>query len=715
MRDLAELLEAVDTEAPLAQRHLWLIELFEWIRGDPSSTRTAYAAVSRIQLLMDVVQARPGLQTRLRQWWHQLLQIVDAASLLADFGFAQRSAFVSELTERMRLKLLPATPETTDAAVLFSLVLPSEFDQLWLAELDEATLVRIADLLQTPDIGDNAQTESSYWQNTVLDAITFCVGHIRASGFSPELRTRMSPAALEDRPFHQLDADLDTLRTAFLASLENTNKATSVSQPDAPASHTPIFSPDALPAAVAQFRERLDACRQAAGTVYTHLDEHGISVSLVFRLREMRARVLRIRELLDCLLSDRPNSYTAKLLSHLVKIGVHRRSVRDLITSNSTLLAAKMADRSAETGENYITRNRAEYRAMLGKAAGGGMMMSITTLVKFLLLGLGFSAFWGGFFGGVNYALSFIAIQLLHWTVATKQPAMTAPAMAVKLKDLSADNAIESFVDEVTHVVRSQVAAVMGNLSLVFPCVLLISYVMQLTLGKPMIDQAEAAHVLSSLTLLGPTAFFAAITGVLLFVSSIFAGWAENWFVLYRLDSAMRYNPRITAALGAARADRWALFMRKNISGFAASVSLGLMLGLIPAFASFLGFGLELRHVTLSTGQIAAACASYGWDIVQLPELRTALLWAVAGILVIGPLNVGVSYYCAFRLALRAHNVSTGERASIRSAVWARLRSAPLSFLWPAKQAPEPTIEQLTSNDQAKPTALRSLESTEEK
>lgn len=666
MRDLAQLLEAADTEAPLAQRHLWLIELFDWVRGDASSTA---AAISRLQLLLDVVQARPELQTRLRQWWHQLLHIVDAASLLADFGFAQRSAFMSELTERIRLKLLPATPETTDAAVLFSLVLNTEFDQLWLAELDEATLARIADLLQTPDIGDSARTQSTYWQNTVLDAITFCVGHIRASGFSPELRTRMSPAALLDRPFHQLDTDLDTLRASFIASLQaNDNGQT-----------------ETLAAAATQFRDRLDACRQAAGTVYTHLDEHGISVSLVFRLREMRARVLRIRELLDCLLSDRPNIFTAKLLSHLVKIGVHRRSVRDLITSNTTLLAAKMADRSAETGENYITRNRAEYWDMLRKAGGGGGMVALTILVKYLLLAVGFSAFWGGFFGGINYALSFIAIQLLHWTLATKQPAMTAPAMAVKLKDLTAENAIGSFVDEVTHVVRSQFAAVVGNLALVFPCVLLISYGMQQMWGDPLIDQKEAHHALASLTLLGPTALFAAATGVVLFVSSIFAGWAENWFVLHRLDSAMRYNPRFTGALGAARADRWALFMRKNISGFAASVSLGMMLGLIPAISSFLGFGLELRHVTLSTGQIAAACASYGLDVWHMPELRSALLWACAGILVIGPLNVGVSYYCAFRLALRAHNVSTGERVRIRRAIWARVRSSPLSFLWPPR------------------------------
>jgi hypothetical protein len=90
---------------------------------------------------------------------------------------------------------------------------------------------------------------------------------------------------------------------------------------------------------------------------------------------------------------------------------------------------------------------------------------------------------------------------------------------------------------------------------------------------------------------------FAAFTGVLLFASSIIAGWTENWFVLHRLDSAMRYNPRITRLLGTARAALGAL-LRENISGFAANISLGFMLGLVPAFAGFFGLGLDVRHVT---------------------------------------------------------------------------------------------------------------------
>ncbi len=169
---------------------------------------------------------------------------------------------------------------------------------------------------------------------------------------------------------------------------------------------------------------------------------------------------------------------------------------------------------------------------------------------------------------------------------------------------------------------------------------------------------------------------WAAFTGGLLFVASLMAGWAENWFVLNRLESAMRYNPRITAALGNARADRWASFVRDNISGLASNIALGFMLGMIPPITDFLGLQLDVRHVTLSTGQLAAAGAALGVDVWRLP----AFWWCVAAIPLIGVLNLGVSFYCAFRLAAQAHSVGSADRKRIRAAIWLRLRQRPGSF-----------------------------------
>ena len=616
--------------------------------------------MGRVDLLLDILDARPATAEKLQAWWRALLHTVDGSTLLSDYGFASRNAFVSELVDRLHHKLLPATPETADASELFGLVLDDAHDAQWLAALPTPTLQRLAQLLSTPAVGHNAALHPglTHWHSTLLDAMTFCTSQIRAAGFSPEIRLRMSTPARDASPFHSLAADLDAVREAWLAGQDTQ-------------------------AAVQHFRSQLEACRHAAASVYTHLDAHGISVDLVFRLRQLRERVLRVRALLDCLLDDDSHRASARLVSHLASVSQEQRSIGALVASNSSLLAAKVAERSSETGEHYITRTRAEYREMLGNAAGGGALTALTTAMKFGLMAFGLSAFWMGMWSGVVYAASFVLIQLMHYTLATKQPAMTAPAMAAKLKDISDDTALSGFVDEVSHLVRSQVAAVLGNVTMVFPVVIALSLAMQFTLGQPMISEDKAHYVLHSLTLLGPCLLFAAFTGVLLFACSIIAGWVENWFVLHRLDSAIRYNPRITAWLGTARADRWAHFMRRNISGLAANISLGFMLGLVPPILAFLGLALDVRHVTLSTGQLAAACAALGWDVVKLP----ALWWAVASIPLIGVLNVGVSFYLAFRVALQAHNVSGVGRTRIQGAVFARLRQAPLSFFWPARDS----------------------------
>lgn len=658
--DLAALLDTLDADAAPVHRHLWLIALLDWIRGDGQS---ASDAAARMNHFLDAVDDRPHMAIGLQVWWQTLIDTVDGATLLADYGFASRNAFISELVERLHRKWLPATPDTTDASELFSLLIPSELDALWLQALSETTRLRLARLLSAPANAADAQIQPalSYWQSSLLHAITYCTSQIRATGFSPEIRLRMSAPAREASPFHALAADCEALRTVWLAN-RSLNGAV------VPALH--------------QFRAQLDACRQAAASVYTHLDAHGISVDLVFRLRQLRERVLRIRLLLDCLLDDPHHTHATQLLAQLAAVGQEQRSIGALLADNSSLIAAKVAERHSETGEHYITRTRAEHRAMLGHAAGGGALTAITTLLKFLIMAVGLSAFWFGFWAGVVYAASFVLIQLMHYTLATKQPAMTAPAMAAKLRDIDSAPALHAFVDEVSHLVRSQVAAVLGNVATVFPAVLVLSIALQLVRGQPMIDAKQAHHVLESLSLWGPSALFAAFTGVLLFASSIIAGWVENWFVLHRLDSALRYNPRITRRLGPERAQRWALFMRSHISGLASNISLGFMLGLLPAILGFLGLGLDVRHVTLSAGQLAAACASLGWEVVRSP----ALWWALASIPVIGALNLSVSFYLAFRVALQAHKVSGSRRVRIRVALMARLRQDPMAFLWPAKE-----------------------------
>ncbi|MFO1340914.1 MAG: recombinase, partial [Burkholderiaceae bacterium] len=570
-----------------------------------------------------------------------------------------RQGFVSELAERLRLAWLPGTPQTGDLGALFPQLFTRADDADWVEALDDATVGRVLALCAPAD----APASEAPWQGPMVESIQLLASQIRASGLSGPMRQRMDADLLASRPFHQVVQAAEALRTG----------------------HRDGDGVAALQQQASYLRAVLVACRAAAASVKGHLDEHGISVDLVFQVDQLRARGDRIEALLDALLAEEPAPELRRLLAGLVREAAERRSFARLFGRHYGLLARKVTERSAETGEHYITRSRAEYRTMLAQASGGGAVIGLTTLAKFALAALALSPFWAGFAAGVNYAISFVLVYLLHWTVATKQPAMTAPAMAAKLEGVSAsDEAVEGFVDEVTHLLRSQFAGIVGNLALVVPVVLAAQGLGWWLAGAPPVGEKEARYVLHSLHLLGPTAFYAAFTGVLLFASSLVAGWVENWFVFHRLDSAIAWNPHIRDRLGPARAQRWAVWWRDHVSGLAANVSLGLMLGVVPVLCSFFGLPIEVRHVTLSMGQLSAALGALGPALLSQPDFW----WCLASIPVVGVLNLTVSFTLAFRVAVASRGLRVRDRSRLYAALRRRLRRAPASFLVPPADAP---------------------------
>ncbi len=655
--DLTALLNAADPRASLAERQLWLVRLMEWLRRAPvegAAERATPLPVLRLKHLLNVLQRhepyRLAVGALLARFWRE----VDTVALFADFGFAPRMNFFGELGQRLRLRLLPITPETQDLGELFALFFPSERDAQWLAAIDDDTLARLSQALGPVFAGGRDGREP------LIDGIAYLAAAVRASGHSAALRQRMSPELLTDDPFRQLASAAERLGL-----------------------HARAGDTAALMQEAHYLRALIDACRRAAASVRAHLEAFGVSVDIVFEVDQLGARCGRMEALLNTLLAPQPGRELLRLIAELAQQAQARRGIRSLFARHYSLLARKVAERSAATGEHYITRNRSEYGHMLRAAAGGGAVIVLTTFVKFLVGAMGLAAFWAGLAAGLNYAISFVVIHLLHWTVATKQPAMTAPAMADKLSDVSDDARVEAFVDEVAHLIRSQAAGIFGNLMVAGPVVLAVQLAAQAAFGQPLVGTQSAEYVLHSLTLLGPTALYAAFTGVLLFASSIIAGWAENWFVWHRLDSAIAWNPRSITLLGAARARRWGAWWRANISGLVANVSLGLMLGLVPAVAGFFALPLEVRHVTLSTGQLAAALGALGWDLLR----ESAFWWCAAGIAVTGVLNLTVSFVLAFKVALRSRGIRLADRSRIYRAIRARMWHRPTSFLFPPKES----------------------------
>lgn len=660
---------------PLAERHLWLVQLMDWVRaGEP---------VSGVKYIVRQLAPNSERRTRVVALLSAFWRDIDVAALLADYGFAARTSFIDELGERLRTRMLPMSPATTDLASLFSLLFSEARDTEWLLKLDDALLSDLA-LLWREAI-DAIESEPLGWHEPFYDAIMFLSSQVRAEGFSRELRGRMGMRV--DVDFDGVESGAEVAaptptRQAFRQLVHVAENLHALALKSVVGPSPDSGAPTQTLLQEAQYlRALLDTCVRSAQGIHDHLESNGVSIDIVFQIDQLTERCRRIEQLLDCVLSSQPASDLRTLIVDLILVGAKRSGVRALFTQHYSLLARKVAERSAETGEHYITRDRAAYLDMFKRAAGGGAVMSVTTFLKFAILAVGLSPFWSGLAAGTNYATSFVLILLLHFTVATKQPAMTAPAMAAKLADTRSDEAVEGFVDEVANLIRSQVAGILGNVLVVAPVVLAIQSLSWWVFKRPMIDVHTAQHVLDSLTLLGPSLWYAGFTGVLLFCSSLFAGWLENWFVLHRLDSALRWNPRIRATLGPERAVRWAAWWRQNISGLGSNVSLGLMLGLVPVIAGFFALPLDVRHVTLSTGQIAAAAGTLGPAVLHHPQFW----WCVAAIPLTGLLNVGVSFVLALRVAMRSRGVRVKDRARLQAALRRRLRQRPLSFLLPPR------------------------------
>jgi hypothetical protein len=96
-----------------------------------------------------------------------------------------------------------------------------------------------------------------------------------------------------------------------------------------------------------------------------HLEQYGVSVNIVFSLDQLRSRTQRVEQLIDCLLAPDPVPEVHRLLASLLRTLREVRSLRALMAGQYSLLARQVAERNAETGEHYITRDRAEYHDML--------------------------------------------------------------------------------------------------------------------------------------------------------------------------------------------------------------------------------------------------------------------------------------------------------------------------------------------------------------
>lgn len=659
---LDALLATASPKESLEVRLNWLCDLLDWIRrpvdstGEDSSVPGKLQA-GRIRLLLQTLERNEPQRIAFARTLRSVLRDTSALDLFCETGIPREHGFFREISIRLSERLLPDRPYSGELGMLFERLFPDPEDPLWVERLDDPTLQRLLALLQ----GDfeNGETEWDTLQIDMEEALVQLAACIRITGTSLDIRSRITRKHFRELPFFKLTVATDSLLTTMRTK---------------PAAE--------LTAELNYLRAQIDSCGKAVDTAYTHLEEYGVSTDIVYQLDRTARQLKRMEKLLELLLNrNAPPTQMAGFIAQLIREHQEHRGLRSLLHENLQLLTRKMVERTAETGEHYIARDRKQYYEMFLHAAGGGAIMAVTTWTKFGLSAIYFPHLIGGFIFGFNYAVAFVAIQFCGFTLATKQPATTAPALAAKMHNVRDPIALEKLVDEIVCIIRSQMAAIVGNLVITFPLALFIAYMGERALGEPMLDMEKAEKTLASLSLFGMTPIYAAFTGVLLWLTGLSAGFADNWFAYHRLRTGMTNSPRLQFLFGREGAARLAKFLDDGIAGLTSNILLGFLLGIIPVLGVLTGLPIDVRHVTLGTGQFAAAIYTLGESVVYMNAFWLGLI----GVLSVGVINVLVSFGLAMSVAIRARDVSAPERKAIYRAVWQRFCRRPLSFLRPGK------------------------------
>ncbi len=622
--------------------------LGRFLVAGPAMPTAGHEAIARLQMFVDLLERVPEAQARFQALVRSVLTQTRGIKLFGEVGMPNDRGLWAETTDRLARRFLPEAPTPHELWRLASRMIRSISDLSWLGPAADPLLHRLA------AVGGNCWDPI---RMSIIDAISMLTTRLAALGMAEQFRTRTSVTGVRDSPLY----------------------------------HLARARPAEMPALI-------EACRRHLDQVRIALEDSGVSIDVVYSLDSIDRGLNRIELLLPFVDPDDELEPTYEIRAVIAAVGrglVGSRSFIQLMSDNLRLLARKVIERAGKTGEHYVTSSRREYFQMLGSAAGGGVLTLGTACAKYVVKWQHFAPFIDGLMSSVVYAGSFLVMQLVGFTLATKQPSMTAAALAGTIRDRAGPGRLDELVPLIARIARSQFAAAAGNVSAVIVTALAFDLLYERWAGHPFLDEAASKSAIASFDPLGSgTIFFAAFTGVLLWLSSLVAGWFENWVVYRRLPEAIEHH-RWGATLGRARMKRWAHFLEHEAAGFGGSIALGFLLGLVPVFAKFFGLPLDVRHVTLSSGSLTLALHSVGIQSVGWG----ATIAAMVGIAIIGLLNFGVSFALALLVALRARDVPTGERRTLPVAVLRRFLKKPFEFFYPPREPRGATVPPPTHRD----------------
>lgn len=420
-------------------------------------------------------------------------------------------------------------------------------------------------------------------------------------------------------------------------------------------------------------------------TAFKNSSKYGISSKINLALLKIRQQLQRILEILDLLVINKESDVivkSKKLVTSILEYKSHRNNIRDLVYDSTTLMSHLITSHTAETGTNYITTSPKEYIIMLKKASGGGIIVGALCVMKMLYASFPGSEFYHAFLYSFNYALGFIMIYLMHFTLATKQPAMTAATMAKVLSDTkNTRKNYTEFAHLVSKLFRSQFIAFIGNVFWSFPIALAIIYGLDVLFGQNFAAGDKATKLIHDLDPFHSKALLhASLAGFYLFISGVIAGNVGNRSVFYKIPERIEKNPYIKNIFGQSFAEGLSKYYSKNWSGILSNFWLGIFLGSTATIAHFFNLDFDIRHITFAGGNFALGL--YGKDF----SIDQYTFWvSFVTVFLIGFCNFLVSFGLSMFLAFRSRKLKFGEVRTLNKHIFTYFLKHPLIFFLPIR------------------------------
>ena len=587
--------------------------------------------------------------------------------ILSDAAILQDVDFIFEVKKRIFAKFLPYQPQKDTLEYILNQVFYLANDGVWLRKIQIEQLSELYDLLEFESIYDTASA------NSVLSELLVAM-HL--------LTQRISGRAMETDVIKMVP-EFDNIESPFSAF----EKELFLLEDEIRDSEPHYIQPDDL--SYAQILVLHKHCQDFVEKAFHNSSKYGISLRVNQNLLKIKQQLERLKFLVSLLIVETEKDKKKNgivLALQLIKFNCYKNNVRKFIAESIQLISYEVTQHTAKTGEKYITENRKEYFKMFRDALGGGFIVGILCVIKIMLSKVHAGIFGHAFLYSMNYAFGFVTIYILGYTLATKQPAMTASALIKALEEGSQKQGkntekYKAFAILFARVFRSQFIAFVGNVIMAFPVSLvgiwLIDYIFNYNIAaskwNTLITDLSPIHSLAL--------FHAAIAGVFLFLSGIISGSISNRDKHNQVYYRIAEHPVLKKSFGKLRTLKFSNWYEKRWAGIVSNFWFGVFMGSTASIGLFLGLDLDVRHITFASGNLALGLYGANYEVSN-----SMLVWGIFGIGIIGLVNFMVSFSLSLGLAFRSRAISISELRFVAGSIWKHFKKRPISFFFPTEE-----------------------------